>query len=436
MVVTDLKDFCLGTPMERYEHMQIPVHMLPPKIMELHKLHNLVHKGCVCVEIREGMCGLPQAGKLANDRLRKLLEPHGCFPTNVTAGLWKHKTRPIAFGLVVDNFAMKHADKTDADHLLPALGQICECTTDWAASRCCGLTLEWDCARRRCMISMPGYVLRALQRFLHARPKRPEHSPHAWQKPTHGAKTQHARPPDESEPLDAADTKFVQEALGTFLFYARAVDSAMLVVIGTLATQQSKGTRATMIALTQLLNHAATHPDASVLHVASNMCLHVSSNASHDSVPKARSRAAGCHFLSNKPIDPTQPPLSADPDPPDNGAIQILCQIMREVLSTAAESELAALFHNGKEACPMRSCLEELGHPQQPTTPIRTNKSTAAGVANDNVKQKRSKAIDTLFYWIRDRVRQGQFLAHWKKGSRNQGDYFSKHHPTSHHRAV
>ena len=111
---------------------------------------------------------------------------------------------------------MKHADKTDADHLLAALGQMCECKTDWAASRCFGLTLEWDCARRRCTISMPRHVLRALQRFLHARPKRPEHSPHAWQKPTHGAKTQHAPPSDESEPLDAADTKFVQEALGTF----------------------------------------------------------------------------------------------------------------------------------------------------------------------------------------------------------------------------
>jgi hypothetical protein len=84
----------------------------------------------------------------------------------------------------------------------------------------------------------------------------------------------------------------------------------------------------------------------------------------------------------------------------------------------------------------MQSCLEELGHPQPPATPIRTDKSTAAGIANNDVKQKRSKAIDTRFCWIRDRVRQGQFLAHWKKGSRNQGDYFSKHHPTSHHRAV
>jgi CCR4-NOT transcriptional regulation complex NOT5 subunit len=40
------------------------------------------------------------------------------------------------------------------------------------------------------------------------------------------------------------------------------------------------------------------------------------------------------------------------------------------------------------------------------------------------------------FYWIRDRVHQGQFLVYWKKGSLNKADYFTKHHPTSHHRAI
>jgi hypothetical protein len=52
---------------------------------------------------------------------------------------------------------------------------------------------------------------------------------------------------------------------------------------------------------------------------------------------------------------------------------------MREVVSSAAEAELAALFHNGKEACPIRISLEELGHPQPPT-PIQTDNSTAAGM--------------------------------------------------------
>lgn len=41
------------------------------------------------------------------------------------------------------------------------------------------------------------------------------------------------------------------------------------------------------------------------------------------------------------------------------------------------------------------------------------------------------------FYWIRDRLRQGQeFLVYWKKGILNKADYFTKHHSASHHQAI
>jgi hypothetical protein len=57
-----------------------------------------------------------------------------------------------------------------------------------------------------------------------------------------------------------------------------------------------------------------------------------------------------------------------------------------------------------------------------------TDNSTASGITNNTVKQKRSKAMDMQFYWIRDRVRQGQYIVYWSKGATNQGDYPSKHH--------
>jgi hypothetical protein len=163
--------------------------------------------------------------------------------------------------------------------------------------------------------------------------------------------------------------------------------------------------------------------------------LWVESDASYLTVPKARSRAAGYHHLSSRLKDPDKAPDPNDPPPPSNGAISILCQIMREVLSSAAEAELASLFHNGKEACPIQIILEELGHPQPPT-PLQTDNSTASGISNDTVKQKRSKAIDMRFYWIRDRVRQKQFCICWKKGMLNKADCFTKHHPPSHHQAI
>jgi hypothetical protein len=148
-----------------------------------------------------------------------------------------------------------------------------------------------------------------------------------------------------------------------------------------------------MEGVVRLLNYCATHPDATVRFVACDMILHVESDASYLTAPKARSRAGGYHYLSNAPAP--QDPDATTP-PPANGAINILCHTMKELFASAAEAELAALFHNACKACLIRTALEEMGHLQPPTI-IITNNSTASGIANDTVKQKRSKAMDMLF---------------------------------------
>jgi len=86
-------------------------------------------------------------------------------------------------------------------------------------------------------------------------------------------------------------------------------------------------------------------------------------------------------------MQPTSPLTSTDPAPPDNGQIHVLCQIMCQVLSSAAKAKLGALFLNAQALCPVCIALEELGHPQ-PTTPLQTDNNTASGIVNDTVKQK------------------------------------------------
>jgi hypothetical protein len=184
-----------------------------------------------------------------------------------------------------------------------------------------------------------------------------------------------------------------------------------------------------MTAATQLLDYCASNPNATIRYHASDMILHIDSDVSYLSETDARSRAAGYHYLSNRSPDPALMP------PPLNGPIHILCHTMNEVLSSASEAELGALFHNLKDASAIRTSLEEMGHPQPPT-PVQTDNNTAVGIANDTVKQRRSKAIDMRFYWVRDRVRQKQFHIYWVKGSLNKADYFTKHHPATHHRQL
>jgi hypothetical protein len=204
----------------------------------------------------------------------------------------------------------------------------------------------------------------------------------------------------------------------------------MLVALGSLAAAQSQGTQATAKAAVHLLNYAATHPDATIQFKASEMCLHIHSDASYLSKSNAPSQAGGIFFLSNKPSDQPNPP-----PPPINAPVHIVSSILRNVMASATEAEVGACFHNAQDACPIRTTLIELGWPQ-PTTPIQVDNSCAHGIINDTVKQRRSKAIDMRFYWVRDRVRQGQFLVHWKPGLENLADYYTKHFSPKYHQTV
>ena len=50
----------------------------------------------------------------------------------------------------------------------------------------------------------------------------------------------------------------------------------------------------------------------------------------------------------------------------------------------------------------------------------------AISLANANINAKRSKAMDMRFFWIVDRIRQGQFKTLHLAGILNLADFFTK----------
>ena len=132
--------------------------------------------------------------------------------------------------------------------------------------------------------------------------------------------------------------------------------------ISAIASQSAKPTMDTMDQTKQLLDYLATQEDAILTYHGSEMVLAVHSDASYLNEPKARSRAGGHFFLSNNAEMP-----------PNNGAILNLAHVIKNVMASATEAELAALFINAREAVYIRIILEELGH-KQPPTPLRTDK--------------------------------------------------------------
>ena len=61
------------------------------------------------------------------------------------------------------------------------------------------------------------------------------------------------------------------------------------------------------------------------------------------------------HFLSDKPPSPNNP---ADFEPTLNGILYVVFKILRNIMASAAEAKLGALFLNCQEAVHIRITLE------------------------------------------------------------------------------
>ncbi len=195
----------------------------------------------------------------------------------------------------------------------------------------------------------------------------------------------------------------------------------MLTPLSAFASKQAAPMEATMEKCLQFLDYAASQEDAIVTYKVSNMVLAIHSGASYLSEPKACSRAGGYMFMAGKEEIPTN----------NRGAVLNISQIIKAVMSSAAEAELYALFINAKTAVSMRQTLEELGHPQ-PRTPIQTDNSTAHTLLTNKILPKALKAMDMRFHWLRCQGAQGQYWNYWRPGTQNLAGYWTKHHPASH----
>ena len=232
---------------------------------------------------------------------------------------------------------------------------------------------------------------------------------------------------DDTKPLGPKETKFIQEVVGVLGWYARAVDCTILCAVNKLASRQACPTEAVLSDTMQLLQYLATHPDATTVFRPSEMQLAVHSDASYLSETQARSRAAGLFVLTYR-----NKLGHADAN---NGPIDCMSSMIKSVVSSAFEAEYAAMFMNGQNAEPIRNTLEDLGYPQG-ATPIISDNECAVGIANRTVKQKRSKATDMKYHWIRDRIDQGHFVVSWAPGPTNLAEYVTKNHPASHHKLM
>lgn len=227
----------------------------------------------------------------------------------------------------------------------------------------CAVTHDWNYNTKMVDLSMPGYIAGALHKFNHVPPSHKEHALHMWNTSAFGAKVQYAKEPDIALALNTKRKLYLQHVVGTLLNYARAVVPTMLVALGSITKQQAKDTEKTLEAIVKSLNYAAMHPDASICYHASNMVLHINSNISYLSMPEVHGCSDGFFYLSSHSKDPNKAPTQPLPL---SRAILVMSNCIRNVVASAAEAEIAALFENGQESTSIHTTLHKMGYTQLP----------------------------------------------------------------------
>jgi hypothetical protein len=138
----DIKIFALTAKLEYFKSMCMPLELFLIWIQEEYNLKVLAYNGYVHLEMQQAVWSLPQVGILANKCLQRKLAPFGYFEHISTPGLWYHKTWPILFTLVVDNFGVKYINQDDINHLIVSINKTYALTENWMGNLYCGICLN------------------------------------------------------------------------------------------------------------------------------------------------------------------------------------------------------------------------------------------------------------------------------------------------------
>ena len=213
-----------------------------------------------------------------------------------------------------------------------------------------------------------------------------------------------------SPSLNATGIKRVQAIVGVVLFYGREVDKKLLLSLNAIGTQQATANESTNEAINHLLDYLATYHNDGIIYRSITMVLAAHSYLGLHNESKGRSWAWYHIFLAKyKPV------------PRWNVPILTISQVIKHFMSSAAESELGAIFIIAKKLVPMWQNLIDVCWPHPPTS-IQTDNSMTAGVVNDTIIALKTKSVDLRLHWLRCRKAQKRFRFYWSPGSNSWAD--------------
>jgi hypothetical protein len=379
MATTDIVDYYLGALLSSPESVRIDVSSISlPTLTKLGLLPFLRHshgKPFLFCDVLKTVPGLPQSGLLSQLRLVALLTQHG-FSETSTPMLFRHHTYSTAFALVVDDFLVRYSHPSELDHLVSCLPTLYKLKFHRDLPRYTYLryTLDYSpTSPSPCMtLSMPNYIPSMLS---HLCPSGcgSASSPAVYILPVFYTDLfLHLSTSSITTlftPVSPAEKTWIQQVLGSLLFYARALDLSLLTTVCQLSSHQFAPTQHDLSSAHRLLNYASSHPNRHKIIHPSSMALWGCTDASKsgsvagcsvglgDPPPyllnpppeshrqnwkDKQSLVRASRLLQSHPSYPTPPPVT------HNAPLHAFCQRIPVVVASVAEAEYAAAFGGGQ----------------------------------------------------------------------------------------
>ncbi len=210
-----------------------------------------------------------------------------------TPGLFAHKTSLIWLTMVMDDFGIKYVGKEHADHLMSVLHGFCEVEEDWTGLLYCKIIIDWYYQERYLDISMQNYISKKLLKYKWQTPKWPQFCSFSPAPVTHDKKLNMIIPKPESPKLDKAGKTYMQQVVGSFLYYVRTINMTILHALSEIALQKANPTKWTLLCVTQLLNYMTKNPNEKRRFQDLGMILNIFPDAFYLTATQVKCRAGG-----------------------------------------------------------------------------------------------------------------------------------------------
>ena len=120
--------------------------------------------------------------------------------------------------------------------------------TDYNRELYCGITLKWNYEKEYMDIYMPNYVHKNLIKYGHEKPRKPQHCPYEPAPKTYRKESNEITEEPESPRESNEKKKYIQQVVGSFQYYARAVGLTIqqTLALSAIAEEQSNPTERTL----------------------------------------------------------------------------------------------------------------------------------------------------------------------------------------------